>query len=123
MTEWNETLQEELKRRRQGDVIEFDRVLITTPEDDLPLPGSTREEPIVTHTPTAVGPGHWVGTGTRSPPRWGVRTATEHRRHTVGGEGEPVCPKWDTRCQSTSSMPCRFAFIRSAASACRNAAP
>lgn len=35
MTEWNETLQEELKRRRQGDVIEFDRVLIATPEDDL----------------------------------------------------------------------------------------
>jgi len=35
MTEWNETLQEELKRRRQGDVIEFDRVLIAAPEDDL----------------------------------------------------------------------------------------
>lgn len=61
--------------------------------------GSAREEPIVTHTPTAVGPGHWVGTGTRSPPRWGARTATEHHRHTVGGEGEPVCPKWDTRCK------------------------
>ena len=53
---------------------------------------STREEPIVTHTPTAVGPGRWVGTGTRSSPRWGVRTATDHHRHSVGGEGEPVCP-------------------------------